>query len=273
VQDVRRNSDAVAESVRALGVKLEREISSVRRSLAVGPVAAQAEGPDADVSVPVPDQAAPGGPPRFDYVRFEEYYRGSVEDIRGRQRYYLPWFAACRRVVDLGCGRGEFVELLAGNGIPVTGVDRNPEMVRVCTGRGLSVVEGGIVEYLGATPVGGVDGIFSAQVVEHMGPDQIIELVALCQRAMTPGGVIAIETVNPDCDTAMRNFYLDPTHIRPVPARMLRFILESAGFQVEAMVFSAPCPGVVAEPHLSVREGWPDAVRLYQDYAVIAHRV
>ncbi|MEK6406217.1 MAG: methyltransferase domain-containing protein [Acidobacteriota bacterium] len=208
----------------------------------------------------------------FDYFLFEHRYRGSVAEIKRRQSTYLELFRGKENVVDLGCGRGEFLELLSENGINVTGVDINEDMVDFCRDRGLRVVRSDMFEYLTSSPGDKFDAIFLSQVVEHLPPEQILKLVSLCAKKLESGGVIVVETVNTNCPVALGNFYLDPTHVRPVPADMLRFMFEQASFQVKYLRFSSPLPDNNVSQVLDLPWGLSQEVVVYQDYAIVAVR-
>lgn len=208
----------------------------------------------------------------FDYFRFEAQFRGTVADIKLRQTKYLELFLGRERVLDLGSGRGEFVELLMEHGIDVTGVDLNPDMVEFCRKRDLPVVRADLFEYLDRLPDASVDGIFAAQVVEHLGPNQLPRLIRYCAEKLRTGGVAVIETLNANCSAALHWFYLDPTHVRPVLPELLRFVFEQGPFEVRSVRFSGPVPGSDVADVLEVTSGWPPEIRHYQDYAVVAIR-
>jgi O-antigen chain-terminating methyltransferase len=208
----------------------------------------------------------------FDYFMFQHQYRGTVSEIKQRHSIYLDLFRDRMSVVDIGCGRGEFLELLADNGIKATGIDNSEDMVDFCRDRGLSVVHADMFAYLESLPDAALDAVFCSQVVEHISFDQILRLVSLCGEKIQPSGVLVVETVNTKCPEALSNFFLDPTHVRPVPAEMLRFVLEQGPFKVEALRFSSPVPGYAGVEVLEILEPLTREAAHYQDYAAIAKR-
>lgn len=219
------------------------------------------------------DFESTSSPAQFDYFLFEHQHRGSLLDIKVRQSTYLELFRNKLNVVDLGCGRGEFVDLLTENGINVTGVDSSEDMVAFCRDRGLTVIQADIFEYVQGLRDEELDGIFLSQVVEHLAPEEILKLISLCARKLQPGGVIVAETVNTNCPTALSNFYLDPTHVRPVPPEMLRFMFEQEEFAIQTLRFSSPVPGSNAVEILDINRRYAQEGSVYQDYAIVAHRL
>jgi 2-polyprenyl-3-methyl-5-hydroxy-6-metoxy-1,4-benzoquinol methylase len=209
----------------------------------------------------------------FDYAAFAERFRGSEEYVKTGQQVYVPYFAGRTRVLDIGCGRGEFLELMRGAGVEAAGIDRSAESVTLCRQKGLSAEVADLFAYLPTLPEGGLDGIFCAQVVEHLPPERLPELVKLCARCLAPGGVIAIETPNPECLAIFAtHFYLDPTHTRPVPHPLLRFYLEEFGIgnievkKLSAAVDSMPALATLPE---EFRAAFFDGL----DYAVIGWKL
>jgi len=209
-----------------LRMEQERQIHTELRLIRQRVVSASSAGTMAPALPPV---ARP--PAAFDYARFAERFRGSPEYVAAGQRFYLPHFQGRRQVLDLGCGRGEFLELMREGGIPARGVDSDADSVSLCRQKGLDVVEADLFAYLAALDEESLDGVFSAQVVEHLPPERVPELVALAARTLERGGLLAIETPNPDCLAIFAtNFYLDPTHVRPAPSAQLHFYFEESGF-------------------------------------------
>ncbi|OGD20952.1 MAG: hypothetical protein A2W03_07525 [Candidatus Aminicenantes bacterium RBG_16_63_16] len=175
------------------------------------------------------------------YAGFESRFRGSPQDVKKQLEIYLPHLPKRGRVIDLGCGRGEFLELLRDNGLEGAGVDLNSLMVEACQDRGLRCEKGDLLEKLASEPDGSLAGIFSSQVIEHLTPAQIQKLVDLARRKLAAPGVLILETVNPLSVFALvQIFHLDPTHRQPVHPQALKFLLEYAGFEEVEISYSAP---------------------------------
>ena len=146
------------------------------------------------------------------YFLFEERFRGSREDIKQRQLSFLPYFEKCTRVLDIGCGRGEFLEILRDNNIAGTGIDLDADMITYCRSRQLNVEQSDAITYLENMEDKSIDGIFIDQVVEHLEPEYLFRLLALCYQKLKFGYYIVIETVNPQSFVSFVNFYIDLTH-------------------------------------------------------------
>jgi O-antigen chain-terminating methyltransferase len=174
------------------------------------------------------------------YILFEERFRGSREDIKQRQLAFLPYFEKCSRVLDIGCGRGEFLEILKGNDIGGIGVDSDPDMVVYCRSRQLEVELSDAIAYLEVLKDKSLDGIFIDQVVEHLDADYLIRLLVLCHQKLKFGYFIVVETVNPQSFVSFVNFYIDMSHKRPVHPETLQFLICAAGFQVCERKFFSP---------------------------------
>ncbi|MGD0782622.1 MAG: methyltransferase domain-containing protein [Candidatus Aminicenantales bacterium] len=172
------------------------------------------------------------------YERFENRHRGPQEDIRRKQEGYLGFFRPGGAVLDLGCGRGEFLELLRERGFRGRGVDLNAQMIGLCRDKGLEVRQADILEALAAAPDGSLDGIFSSQVIEHISAAHLERLVELAFAKLTPGGSVVLETINPASVFALvQVYFLDLSHRLPVHPLALRFLLESAGFEDVRIVY------------------------------------
>ena len=181
------------------------------------------------------------------YLDFEDLHRGSRDDIKQRQEVYLPIFeqgvAGDAPLLDIGCGRGEFLELCEENGLAAMGVDINPEMAAYCNERGLKVEASDALEYLRKLPDGSLGGILAAQVIEHLTPGQLTELVSLAAAKLKPGAAFAAETVNPQCLTTFSGaFYLDITHQKPIHPEAARFLWRWAGLKENEILYLSPYP-------------------------------
>jgi 2-polyprenyl-3-methyl-5-hydroxy-6-metoxy-1,4-benzoquinol methylase len=183
-----------------------------------------------EVPVAPSPAAVPAAPIGFDYARFAERFRGSEEYVREGQRFYVPVFQRCHHVLDIGCGRGEFLQLMREAGVTARGIEQSRELVELCRSRGLEAEEADLFSYLANQAEGTFDGIFCAQVVEHLPPDRLPEMIRLAASRLAPGGVLVIETPNPGCLAIYAtHFYLDPTHRRPIPHPLLCFYMEEHG--------------------------------------------
>jgi SAM-dependent methyltransferase len=177
------------------------------------------------------------------YVGFEDHFRGSQDEIRGRVAEYLPIFHGAQNVIDLGCGRGEFLALLRENGINGCGVDINEAMVEVCRSQGFDVTRADALSYLEAQPDGSVGGLFAAQVVEHLEPQYLNALLDVAFGKLRAGAPIVLETINPACWFAFFESYIrDITHVRPLHPDTLKFLLIASGFQHVDIRYRSPYP-------------------------------
>lgn len=177
----------------------------------------------------------------FDYFLFEEQFRGPENVIRERQRQYVGYFQGRDKVVDLGCGRGEFLELLRAEGVEAQGVESSADMLLLCRNKGFDVVQRDILSFLQEQPDESLGGIFCSQVIEHLPAALQIKLVNLAHLKLRSGSPLVIETINPECVYALaRNFFLDPTHVRPVHPEMLAFLMRSVKFERVELKYSSP---------------------------------
>jgi 2-polyprenyl-3-methyl-5-hydroxy-6-metoxy-1,4-benzoquinol methylase len=180
-------------------------------------------------------------PVELDYFGFESRFRGSTDAIESRQRDYLHYFRGKGEVLDIGCGRGEFLSLLLREGIPARGIDLDLDMVLLCQEKGLPVVQADAITYLASLPDRLLGGVFLAQVIEHLSTPQAASLLARVYEKLNVGGVFAVETLNPESLPVLtRWFWLDPTHVRLVHPETLKFLLESTGFRVLTCEFRQP---------------------------------
>jgi len=215
-------------------------------------------------------------PPEFeniDWLKFAEKFRGSEEAVRQRQKMYADRFRAHAPVLDIGCGRGEMLEVFRGAGIAAWGIDLNNDSVALCRSKGVDAEKADMFTYLNSLADSSLGGVVCCQVVEHLPPARLPEMLRLLHDKLRAGALVAIETPNPECLAIFAtHFYIDPTHRHPIPPALMSFYLEEAGFgriEVERLY-----PAVEAMPSLAEL---PEAFRKdffgSLDYAVFATRL
>lgn len=213
---------------------------------------------------------APGRYGGIDYFKFEARFRGSRESIRRRHEVYVPLMLASGPVVDIGCGRGEFLEALRDAGLKGMGVELDPDMTAFCQSLDLDVRLGSGEAFLAAMADASLGGVFLGQVVEHMTPAALAELLAMSIQRLQPGAAFVAETPNPVCPTALANFFIDPTHVRPVHPELFGFLAEAAGFTDIEFLFTSPLGDL--PPVLRSDRAQPEGADRYMDYALVARR-
>lgn len=165
------------------------------------------------------------------YVAFENRFRGSRDEIRERLRGYVEPFRGLAPVADLGCGRGEFLELLREANVDAMGAETNAQAAAECRKRGLAVEETGLLEFLSRRPAGSLGGVFAAQVAEHLPPAMLHSALREAHRSLRPGGLLVLETVNTRSVLAFLEVYnRDLTHEKPLHPETLSFLAAAAGF-------------------------------------------
>ncbi len=194
--------------------------------------------------------AAPAGFSAIDYAGFEERLRDSTM-VKDKQRGYLRYFTGKAPVLDIGCGKGEFLELMREAGIAAKGLDLDLDMILLCRDKGLDVEQCDALEYLAAQPDASLGGIFSAQVIEHLPASRLSALISLSWRKLMPGGVAVLETLNPESlFVHYKWFWMDPSHVRLVHPQTLQFLLESEGFAEISCHLASPPADVLRIPPL-----------------------
>ncbi|HEY3361933.1 MAG TPA: methionine biosynthesis protein MetW [Methanosarcina sp.] len=180
--------------------------------------------------------------PEINYYAFEEHFRGSRDHIQQHQKVFLDYFKDCKNVLDIGCGRGEFLELARQNDIVAKGIDIDEDMVSFCESKGFNVELKDAIETLETIEDKSLDGIFISQVVEHLAPDYLIRMLNLCNKKLKYGFYLIVETVNPLSLFSFANFYIDLTHIKPVHPETLKFLLSAVNFREIEAKFISPVP-------------------------------
>jgi len=209
--------------------------------------------------------------PAFDYFLFFNQFRGSREEVLQQQRIYVDYFRDLGEVLDIGCGRGEFVELLCSEQIPVHGIDTDPDMAEFCHELGLPVSLADSSQHLSQCNDASLGGVFMAQVAEHMTPSALAGLLQECWQKLRKGGTIAVEALNPVCPEALADFWLDPTRIRLVHPHWLHFLLENERFRPREFIYTSP----VDAADLTVTaatEFCPADAAPYRHYAIVASK-
>ncbi len=177
----------------------------------------------------------------FSYTGFENRFRGTDGEVKAQQKTYLPYFQPGKKVLDLGCGRGEFLELLKENNIEAEGIDLNEQMIAVCRDKGFNCRQADILAGLSDYADNSLGGIFSSQVVEHLSPKYLKRLIELAYFKLAPGSHLVLETLNPTSVFSLVHIYfLDLSHQQPVHPHALRFLMESAGFEDVTTPVSSP---------------------------------
>ena len=189
----------------------------------------------------LPGASRPPAPEAVTYVGFEDRFRGPRDAIRGRLADYAPLLAGASDVLDIGCGRGELLDVLRAQGIRARGIDANAEMVEVCRSRGLDAETADALTYLNAQPDGSLGGLTAIQVVEHFDPPYLARLLDTAFHKLRPGAPIVLETINPACWMAFFETYLrDLTHARPLHPDTLRFLVQASGFSSVDVQYRSP---------------------------------
>ena len=258
--------------------QLSKELA--RRSDSVAPAGSIAE----QTSPPVPGASDALS---HKYVGFEDAFRGSPEQIRVRLADYVSMFAGASDVLDIGCGRGEFLALLHEQGVTGRGIDLNDAMVEVCREKGLHATKADALSYLRGLPDGALGGLFAAQVVEHLEPAYLTTLLETAFDKLRPAAPIVLETINPACWFAFFESYIrDITHVRPLHPDTLKFLLIASGFNRIDIRYRVPYPeheklqpiavgGALGDSADTINANTTKLNQLlftYLDYAAVAHR-
>jgi len=214
------------------------------------------------------------------YAAFEEHFRGSEEVIRERLEYYIPVLKSCEllraggRFADIGCGRGEWLDVLADQGYQGFGVDLNQHNVECSRARGHDVLLGDGLRWLQEQDAESLVAISSFHVIEHLTFSQLNIFLVEALRVLKPGGMILLETPNPEnLVTGITHFYTDPTHLHPLPPAFTEFLLTYKGFTSAEVHRLNPIPAEYAL--LESTEVDRRCNQLFygpQDYAVVAFK-
>src|SRR5215218_7893707 len=273
--DLERQVASLSHAVDELG-RLARDTQNRLQSVEAELRALQARGASShDVD---------GWGPRFAaiYADFTEHFRGSTAEVSAKLEGYLPdvhRLAGPGGVVDLGCGRGEWLALLRGAGVAARGVDANPAFVAAGRARGLDMELGDALGYLEALPPDSIDMVTAFHVIEHLATEDLLALLEAARGALRPGGCLLLETPNPtNLVMAACDFYNDPTHRSPLPPALTEYLVAAQGFRnVEIRPLHPktppPMPTGSADPCARVHELVAQTLFGPQDYAVLGYKL
>lgn len=248
LRDAERRVDAAESEHRRTLAQLDVFLNSVRRSLPAQPSAEELS-------------TQPAAWDRL-YNAFEDLQRGTFAEIQRRMTMYLPDLPkdGTEPVADIGCGRGEWLELLRDRGIAAYGVDSNPDVSERAAGRGVVVHTANGLDHLRGVAERSLSAVTAFHVAEHLPLEPLIELIDLSLRALRPGGRLILETPNPgNLAVGANSFWLDPTHVKPLPSDLLAFLVTSRGFaDVEVRMLDraglpVPTAGVTPETDPTVQ--------------------
>lgn len=177
----------------------------------------------------------------YSYRKFEDCFRGSEREQIEKYSGYIDYFKDSKSVLDVGCGRGELLEVLRRYGIEAMGIDTDPEMVDICLRKKLNVRQADVFDFLKYSKDGGIDSVYLGMLIEHLAPGEIYELLKLLSQKMSEGETLVIETINPQSFAAMSSsFILDLTHKTLLHPLTLEFLLREFGFSNIRTVFTSP---------------------------------
>lgn len=271
------------KSVAASAGELRTEIDRVYRQLQQARAELSLQSRNLNSLVAPANTSAPLSPAPIDnhrldalYAALEDRFRGSRDEIKDRFRIYLPYVETARDggVIDLGCGRGEWLELLTENGFKTRGVEMNHVLIETCRERGLEVIEDDMIAYLRAQPAESTGAVTGFHIIEHVAIDALVSLLDEVMRVLRPGGVAIFETPNPENVLVGSNFfYLDPTHHHPLPSELTQFLFESRGFhRIEVLKLHPWDTGRVAG-HGELAERFNGFFFGPMDYAIVGRKV
>ena len=210
------------------------------------------------------------------YRAFEDRHRGSRELIIGRLQVYLPYVSPLlqlyspAKALDLGCGRGEWLQICQSAGFEAHGVDLDAGMLQACRDRGLPVTHGDAIAHLQSQADESLSVVSGFHVAEHISFEQLDLLVREALRALKPGGLLILETPNPEnLVVGTVSFYLDPTHQRPIPPQLLEFLPSHHGFGRIQTLRLQEVPGIQTRQDISLQDVLHG---VSPDYAVVSQK-
>jgi len=192
-------------------------------------------------------------------------------------RFYVPYIHRAiggGAVVDLGCGRGEWLEVLKEERLPARGVDQNQVFIEQCRTLDLEVVPSDAIDYLRSLPESSLRAVTAFHLVEHLPFPALMTLLDEILRTLMPGGLVILETPNPEnLVVGGCNFYLDPSHQHPLPSPLLHLLVESRGFSQTEIVKLHPNDAARVQESSELALRFNNFMFGHLDYAVIGWKV
>jgi SAM-dependent methyltransferase len=214
------------------------------------------------------------------YVSIEDEFRGTRQEIKERFREHLAIIKEAKLgtaempILDLGCGRGEWLELLQEEGFQARGVDINRVLVELCRERQLDVMNGDVMAYLRSLPHACLGAVTGFHLIEHLPFDVLIELLDETVRVLKPGGLAIFETPNPrNVLVGSCTFYMDPTHRNPLPSELMRLLAEARGLCHVEVIHLHPATATPVQENTEVAKRFNDYFYGAMDYAIVGRRV
>jgi glycosyltransferase involved in cell wall biosynthesis/SAM-dependent methyltransferase len=223
IEDLERSRTRLEETIREVQnvvTDSERRVSRLSEELHAEPYMAEPE---------ATSQSA--------YAAFEDVFRGPEERVRELLEPYVELLRGHAPVLDVGCGRGELLQLLSEAGIEARGVDAEAGMVELSRAKGLAVEQADAVSYVERQPDGSLGAIVAIHVIEHLGYEELQRLFELARRSLGPGGLFVAETVNPHSVQAFKTFWVDPTHRAPIFPEVARTLALIQGFSRAEIIY------------------------------------
>jgi len=216
------------------------------------------------------------------FVFLEDNLRGSREEIKRRLKVYLPIIkkagvgSKSSPILDIGCGRGEWLELLKNKGLYTRGLDLNGIMVKICKELGFNVVQDEALSYLKGLTDNSLGAVTGFHLIEHYGFEFLIKLIEEILRVLKPGGLVILETPNPsNVLVGSCSFYLDPTHNKPLPSTLIKLVLESLGFNKVKIININPYSDdlKIKNDDFEISKRFNEYFYGPQDYAVVGYKL